>query len=352
MSVILPHIEQMEAYSLGERPPAGKRIIKLNQNESPYPASPRTLEALRTMSELELRQYPDASCQELRGKLAALHQVHEEQVFIGNGSSEIISLLLKAFVGPEGRVALPDPTFSLYHHAAASLLANAIPVPLKEDWSVDIDGLLQADAQAIIVVNPNAPTGKLLPLADIQRLLQQHTGLLVVDEAYMEFAEPASSAIPLTLESDRVLVIRTFSKAYGLSGVRVGYCIGDAALIGALEKAKDIYNVDAIGRRLAMAAAEDQEHMKRNADSIKRTREAFSKELKKRGFRVVPSQANFVLCAPPEGVGQLRASDWHKKLQDNNIYTRYIKHPRLENYLRISIGTDQEMQQVLDILKQ
>lgn len=351
MTLILPHIERLTPYALGDLPPEGSAAIKLNQNESPYPPSPLVLEALRTLGEEELRRYPDARCMQLRAALSQLHGVKDEQIFCGNGSSEIISLIVKGFIGPNRRLALPDPSFSLYHTVAASYQASSIAVPTRNDYTVDPGLLMDSGADAIVLVNPNAPTGHLLPLEEVERLVNRFPGLVVIDEAYIDFADPNATAIPLVDRYPNVIVVRTFSKAYALCGARVGYCIAAEPLIAALEKSKDIYNINAISRKLALAALEDREYTMRTVAAVKATRDGFIAELRSLGFDVIPSQTNFVLCTPPAGDGQPDARAWYQSLLERNIYVRHFEHPRLADKLRISIGTDEEMAAVTAVLR-
>lgn len=350
MSLVLQHIETLKPYALGALPPEGTEAIKLNQNESPYPPSPLVLEALRSMAEEDLRRYPDPTCSELRAELAAAYGVKKEMIFCGNGSSEIISLIVKVFVGPGGRIALPDPSFGLYHTVAASQQAGSIAVPIKDDYATDIDGLLAQDVQAIVLVNPNAPTGLLTPLSEIERLVSTFPGLVVIDEAYIDFAETGASALTLLDRYDNLIVVRTFSKAYALCGARIGYCFGAIPLIEALDKGKDIYNVNSISRSLALAALRDKPYTDQTIRTVKRTRDTFCEELRRMGFSVLPSQSNFVLCTLPDKIKAVGVRKLHDDLVGRNIYIRYFEHPRLADKLRISIGTHAEMNCLVEAL--
>ncbi|UVI28699.1 histidinol-phosphate transaminase [Paenibacillus spongiae] len=349
MSIVLPHIEALATYALGEQPPEGVPSVKLNQNESPYPPSPRVLQALRDMSEEELRRYPDAACVELRKSLSAKLGIEAERIFCGNGSSEIISLIFKVFIGPGGSIALPDPSFGLYHTVAASYQAASKAVPTREDFTVDVDGLLASGAKAIVLVNPNAPTGLLLSSGEVERLVSGFPGLVVIDEAYIDFAEPGASSLELLSKYSNVMILRTFSKAYALCGARVGYCMADRSLIEALEKGRDIYNVNAISRKLAVAAIEDAGYVNDTIARSNRSRSELTARLRKMGFDVLPSQTNFVLCAPPVQEG-ITAKHIEERLTEAHIFVRHFDHPRLRGMLRISIGTESEIQQLLSEL--
>lgn len=347
MTMILPHIERLPGYAQGEQPPDGTQAIRLNLNESSYPPSPEVVKALQSIPEETLRRYPDAKCDKLRTALAKHYGVREEQTFCSNGSSEIISLVMKVFIGPHGKLAIPDPSFPLYHSVAASYQAECIGIPTRSDFSIDVAHLIHSGAQAVVLVNPNAPTGLLLPIEDVERLVREFTGLVILDEAYIDFAKTDASAVSLIARYSNLLVIRTFSKAYALCGARIGYCFGNERLIAALEKGKDVYNVDAISRELALAALNDQSYMRATTDAIKRTRDRFSGQLASQGFIVVPSHTNFLLCKPPAGSGCPIAEELYDTLMKQNIYVRYYKNPRLRDYLRITIGTDAEMDAVL-----
>lgn len=351
MPLVLPHIERMSRYPAGKAPKDPASAVKLNQNESPYPPSPMVLAALHSASEALLRRYPDEYSSELRLCLGVRHGVPAEQVFCGNGSSEIISLVMKVFAGPGSKVALPDPTFGLYHTAAAAHQAVTVPVPTDRDFNVDTEGLLRSGADLLVLVNPNAPTGKLLKRDAIGRLAGGFQGLVVVDEAYMDFADTDESALPLLAEHRNLLVLRTFSKAYGLCGARVGYAVAAPEWVRALDKGKDLYNINAVSARLAAAALTDGAYTERTVRSITATRERFAGRLQSLGFGVIPSQANFLLCTPPVREGSPDAYRLYGQLEDRGIYVRYLEHPRLTDKLRISIGTDREMDVLASVLE-
>ncbi|XEC96015.1 histidinol-phosphate transaminase [Paenibacillus tarimensis] len=350
MGIVLPHIQRLKPYASGAQPPEGSQVIKLNQNENPYPPSAKVLQALRTIGENPLRLYPDSRCGELRAELAKLYGVDKSQTFCGNGSSEIISLLFTVFLEPRSRIAIPDPTFSLYPYIASIHQVECVEIPTREDFSVDIDQLLHSGAQAIMLVNPNAPSGLMLPLSEVERLVSRFAGLVVIDEAYIDFAESELSAISLLDRCKNLIVVRTFSKVYSLCGARVGWCFSNKSLIAALEKGKSLYNVNAISQKLALAALHDQEYMKKAAAAVRRTRDAFSADLQKLGFGVIPSQTNFILCSPPAHLGDNGARYLYEELMERNIYVRHFEDTRLHDKLRISIGTPEEMDVVLQEL--
>ena len=343
MTIVLPHIQRLKPYAMGVQPPKERKVIKLNLNENPFPPSPYVLKVLRTIEEEALRCYPDAQCDELRTELAKQYDVDKKQIFCGNGSSEIISLIFTVFIDSHRRIAIPDPSFSLYHSIASIHQVECVRVPTRDDFSVDIDLLLESCVQAIVLVNPNAPTGRILSLSEVERLVSHFPGLVIVDEAYIDFAESGMSAIPLTKRYKNLLVVRTFSKVYSLCGARVGYCFSNDTLISALKKSKSLFNVNVISQKLALAALQDQEYLKKTTAAVRRIRDVFSTDLQSLGFDVLPSQTNFILCSPPPHMGDNRAKELYEKLMEKNIYVRYFEDPRLYDKLRISIGTKEEM---------
>jgi histidinol-phosphate aminotransferase len=349
MKLINAHIAQMAPYPLGIQPKKGVRAIKLNQNENPYPPSPLVEAALRQLNASELRQYPEERSYALREALASLHQVDVKRVFCGNGSSEIISLIFKALISEQGTVAVPYPSFSLYHTVAQMHQVDCIHIPTREDFTIDVDSMLASRAAAIIMINPNAPTGLLLPLTEIERIAEIFQGLIVIDEAYIDFVEPglAASAVSLVSKHPHLIVLRTFSKSYSLCGARVGYCIANPLLIEALDKCRDTYNVNAISEKLALAALQDQTYVSHTVRKIQHTRVTFSARLRRLGLEVIPSQTNFVLCR----LSKSSALEVYEQLLRRGIYVRYFANERLDDKLRISIGTDEEMNKVYSELR-
>ncbi|MED4532605.1 histidinol-phosphate transaminase [Metabacillus fastidiosus] len=351
MTMILPHIKQIKPYVSGIQPATGNNVIQLNLNENPYAPSPNVLNVFRTIKEESLRLYPNSQCDELRRALAGKYDVKKEQTFCGNGSSEIISLLFTVFLDRGHQIAIPDPSFALYYSIAAVHQVECLKIPVRYNFSIDTDALITAEAKAIVLVNPNAPTGLLLPPQEVERIAKHFSGLVIVDEAYIDFAEADSSIVPLIKKYKNLIVLRTFSKAYSLCGVRVGYCFADEALISALEKGKNLYNVNFISQQLALAALLDEKHLKTTTNAVKRTRDDFIKNIRKLGFNVIQSQTNFVLCSPPAHLGRDRARKLYNQLLEKNIYVRYFEDTLLYDKLRISIGTEEEMKILYDHLK-
>lgn len=351
MSLVLPHIRDLPRYQTGMAPRPGEAAVKLNQNENPYPPSPRVREALLSADPATLRLYPGESVEELRLALAALHRTVPGQVFIGNGSSEVISLMMKVFVGAGGVVSLPDPTFGLYQTAAWTQGAEVHRIPLTDGFEVDVDGVVASGGQAAILVNPNAPTGLLLESRQVEELVSRFPGLVVIDEAYTDFAPAGSSAMELVEKHANLIVLRTFSKSYSLSGARVGYCVAAPELIAALDKGKDIYNVNALSARLAWAALQDRDYLRETAARIICTRELYTRRFEGAGFRVLPSSANFLLCGVPEEGNAQEALRLYEGLAEQGVYVRYFDHPRLQDKLRVTVGTESEMEQLWQVLE-
>ncbi len=347
MAMIKKHIRELVSYVPGEQPEAGS-VVKLNQNENAYPPSPRVIEAMREFDGRLLRQYPDSASRELRSALASVYGVKESQVFCGNGSDEIISLLFKACLDENSKIAMPYPTYSLYKTAADMHRVACEFVPANGDFTVDTDRLLRAgeQAQAIFLVNPNNPTGLVLPVETIEALLKNYRGLVVIDEAYMDFAEPDQSAVRLIDAYANLMVLRTFSKSYALGGARVGYAFADDRFIAALDKCKDSYNLNGMSQRIALAALHDQAYLRTIVNRIRQTRDRFAGQLERCGFEVIPSQANFVLCRPRFA----HAEALYRRLLQQRIYVRYFPVPRLDDWLRISIGTEEEMEIMINSL--
>ncbi|NLB66573.1 MAG: histidinol-phosphate transaminase [Lentisphaerae bacterium] len=335
--LIRPSVQQLTAYTPGEQP-KDSGLIKLNTNENPYPPSPAVARALREFQLETLRLYPDPISRSLRERIAALHDVSPEQVFVGNGSDEVLRLAIRAFTRSGGAIAAFDPTYSLYPVLAAAEDVGYRSVPLPDDfgWA---DPPADLDASLFCLANPNAPTGVLYPLDTVEDFCARFPGVVLLDEAYVDFAADYD-AVPLARERPNVILCRTLSKSFSLAGLRVGYAIGPVDLIGALDKLKDSYNMNALAQALALAALGDIDWMRANARRIVATRERVAAELTRRAYRVVPSAANFLFIQPPD---DLTAADLFARLRQRHILVRYFPAPRTQNHLRVSIGTDSDM---------
>jgi histidinol-phosphate aminotransferase len=348
--LIRPLVRELHPYVYGEQPKI-KGLIKLNTNENPYPPSPKVLAAVKAAVDGRLRLYPNPTAERLREKLAKLHGCRPENVIAGNGSDELLALATRCFVEPHlgSRRARPSetvqyftPSYSLYPVLADihGVLKNALP--LNPDFSLPslhelkLGRVWDFRAALTFVTTPNAPSGRGYPTKELDELCRAHKGVVVLDEAYVDFAE--ENAMALALKYPHVLVARTFSKAYSLCFQRVGYFVGHPELIGALHKIRDSYNVNGLGQVAAEATLDDPPYYRANFKKIIATRDQLSRKLTMLGFRVLPSQTNFILVQPP----RFPAEVWLQKLRARKILVRWFNQPEVRNNLRISIGTAAE----------
>jgi histidinol-phosphate aminotransferase len=358
-SIILvrPLVRELRAYVPGEQPKI-KGLIKLNTNENPYPPSPKVLAAVKAAVDGRLRLYPNPTAERLRERLAKLHGCQPENIIAGNGSDELLALATRAFVEPVGtaRCAVrssqrDDPTtivqyftpsYSLYPVLADIHGAVKHALPLNPDFSLPslhelrLGKVWDFCAALTFVTTPNAPSGRGYPTGELDGLCRAHKGVVVLDETYVDFAE--ENAMTLALKYPHVLVARTFSKAYSLCFQRVGYYVGHPELIAALHKIRDSYNVNGLGQIAAEATLDDLPYYRANFRKIIATRGRLSGALTKLGFRVLPSQTNFILVQPP----RFSAEEWLQKLRARKILVRWFNQPEVRNYLRITIGTAAE----------
>ncbi|MBR2982778.1 MAG: histidinol-phosphate transaminase [Kiritimatiellae bacterium] len=333
-------VQKLEAYVPGEQPKI-KGIVKLNTNENPYPPSPRCAKALAAFDLDRLRRYPDPVFAELRKALAVLNATGPENVFIGNGSDEVLAVAAKTFVEDGEKIGSLDPSYSLY-----KTLADIRGVPWKGFPLPEAKAAEKENVSLFLWTNPNAPTGEFVSKRKISAFAGKFRGVVIVDEAYADFAEENCMELAARRGNRNVIVMRTFSKSYSLAGLRVGYCVGPADLIGAMYKVKDSYNVDAVAQSVALAAVKDQRWMRRNAAKIVKTRTWFVSELESRGWDVLPSQANFVFARPPAG----NAAEIFERLKKRRIFVRYFSGAKTAERLRITIGTDAEMKKLLKFI--
>jgi histidinol-phosphate aminotransferase len=340
-------VSRLHAYVPGEQPKV-KGLIKLNTNENPYPPSPRVMAAIKAAVDDRLRLYPNPTAQALREKLAKLHRCSPENIIIGNGSDELLALATRAFVEPSrakhsrNTIQYLTPSYSLYPVLAAIHGARTNAVGLTTDFALPSLEVLQKsrawdfNAALTFITTPNAPSGHAFTTDELDALCRRHRGLVVLDEAYVDFAE--ENALRLAEKYPHVMVARTFSKAYSLCFQRVGYFVGHPELIAALDKLRDSYNVNGLGQVGALATLDDLPYYRANFSRIKATRARLSEELGRLGFEVLPSQTNFILTRPP----RFPAQSWLEKLRARRILVRWFSHPEVKDYLRITIGTDAE----------
>ena len=335
----------MTGYLPGEQP-RDPGAIKLNTNENCYPPSRKVYSALRKATNPSLRLYPEPLSDSLRAAAALVYGVKPENIIAGNGSDELLSLLLRCFVGAQDRVAFPVPSFSLYDTLVEIADAVAMRVKFPEDFSVP-EALARQNAALTFLCNPNAPSGTLVSLPEIAKLAGAVAGILVVDEAYVDFAATeGASALPLIRQLPNLIVLRTFSKSFSLAGMRIGLGFACEEIIAGMMKVKDSYNLNRLSLVAATAALEDTAWMHRNAERIRRSRKQLSAGLTRLGYQVYPSHANFVL-ARKSGQNLKRV---YEELKRRNILVRYFDTPEMQDCLRITVGTPKEIKALLNQL--
>ncbi len=338
-------VRAMSGYIPGEQPhgKCAASVIKLNTNENPYPPSPRVKKALLNFCAEDLRLYPDPENRRVRRKIAEIHSCNIEQVFVGNGSDEILALCSRAFVENDGSIGFFVPSYSLYHVLTSIRDVTAQPVNLGPDFQWHMPD--NYHASLFFLTNPNAPTGILYPKKTVRSFCECFDGIVVIDEAYVDFS--SRHCIELALELDNVLVARTMSKSYSLAGIRMGYAIGPCQLIKALFKIKDSYNLSRITQEVAIAALSDQQTMHANADRIKHTRRRLASELEQCGFVIYPSETNFLWVMPPK----ITTETFYQRLRERNILVRYFPGNLTDSFLRITVGTDEQTDALLEAVR-
>lgn len=331
--------KRIKPYVPGEQP-KDRTYIKLNTNENPYPPSPRVIEEICRAAGEDLRRYPDPCCEELRETIAAYYSLSPQQVFCGNGSDELLAFAFLAFFNPGAPILFPDVTYSFYPVYCTLFRLDYELVPLDMSFNVPVEKFF-ADNGGIVIANPNAPTGACLPRASIRQILEHNFGsVVIVDEAYIDFG--GESAVELLEEFPNLLIVQTLSKSRSLAGLRVGFALGHPDLIEGLRRVKDSmnsYTLDRLALAGGVAALKDDEYYRETIRKVIATRERVAAELLKAGFSVIPSKANFLFITHP----QARASELYAGLRERGVLVRYFNMPRIDNYLRVSIGTDQEM---------
>ncbi|CAA0088587.1 Histidinol-phosphate aminotransferase [Halioglobus japonicus] len=341
-------VSTLTPYVPGEQPKAGK-LVKLNTNESPYPPSPQVLQAIRAVSADALRLYPDPESVALAQAIATRNAIQPEQVFVGNGSDEVLALVFMALLKHSQPLYFPDISYSFYPVWAELYGIDYVRAPVADDFSVNPDAY-PAENGGIILPNPNAPTGILMSLEAIRVLLKKSAGsVVVIDEAYIDFG--GESAVSLIDEFDNLLVVQTLSKSRALAGMRVGFAMGNQELIAALGRVKNSFNsypLDVISQHAALASIQDEEYFRQSCQRVINSRQSLCSELAELGFEVLPSGANFVFATHAVH----GAADLFTQLRARGIVVRYFDKPRIENYLRISIGTEEDNAALLVALKE
>ncbi len=344
MSFERQNIEKMQGYAPGEQT-GSAATIKLNTNENPYPPSPEVANALQSIDIGSLRRYPSPMADSFRQAASRLHNISADQIIPTNGSDELLRLVLTTFVEPSDTIAVCKPSYSLYPVLAEIQGCQLAEILLNDDWTMPEDfseQLQKSAAKLLMLVNPQAPTGGLLSTAYLAEIAGKFSGLILIDEAYVDFVDPELeyNSIPLLKSHENIIILRTLSKAYSLAGLRFGYGIAARALIDPMMfKTRDSYNTDQISQILATAALNSFQYAEQTCARIRKDREVLAKQLSELGFSPAPSQSNFLLCGVPESID---ATKLYQQLKQRNILVRYFDQDRLRDKLRISIGTESE----------
>lgn len=341
------NVRKVVPYVPGEQPKE-KNLIKLNTNENPYPPSPKVAQALKELSADCMRLYPDPTAHDLVQAIADRYGLKEEQVFVGVGSDDVLAMIFLTFFNSDGPILFPDITYSFYDVWADMLRIPYCPIPLRDDFTIDkLDYF--CDNGGIVFPNPNAPTGVELDLKVVEEIIRANPDVIVVvDEAYIDFG--AKSALPLIEKYDNLIVVQTFSKSRSMAGMRIGYAMANETLIKYLNDVKysfNSYTMDQATIALGKAAVEDEAYLQETLRKVVETREWTKKELARLGFTFGDSKANFIFASHKT----CPAKELFEALRQANIIVRYFNKPRIDNYLRITIGTQEEMQTMIDFLE-
>jgi histidinol-phosphate aminotransferase len=343
-SLVRKSLEGYRPYVPGEQPPDGEGWVKLNTNEAPLPPSPRVLEAIKAAANESLRLYPSPTARPAREAIARKFDLDPSHVALGNGGDELIEMCFRAFVGAGDSVAFPTPTYPLVEPLCRMHESRASTHPTEQPW--ELPPSLGADpAKLKFIVNPNSPTGALFERDEVEAVVAASSGVVVIDEAYVDFAE--QTCVPLLERYPNVLLLRTFSKSYALAGMRVGFALGSTELIEALDSVKDSYNLDRLAIVAAVAAIEDEAHHRRIVDEVVENRDALSSALGTLGFEVVPSSANFVFARPPRPAHEVVAA-----LRERKMLVRHYDREPIAGWLRITVGTRGQHEKLLAALKE
>ncbi len=338
-------LKNMAEYIPGEQPENLDEYIKLNTNENPFSPSPAVLDAIKKAADTSLRRYPNPTAMSVRGAFAKRNGLTADNVFVANGSDEIFTLLLRGFIEPDALAAFPYPSYSLYYTLAEANGVRYERIPLTKDLDLNFSDYLKKKYALVIVCNPNNPTGRGVNLDALEAFAGKFKGLLVVDEAYVDFY--GETAIALVREFDNIIVTRSFSKSYSLAGLRVGIATAHADIIRGFIKLKDSYNVDRLAEAGALAALADQKGFKYNVGLVRDNKEFLEERLLDLGFTIVPSKANFLLVRHPD----VQAKKIYEELYARKILVRYFAGPVQSEYVRISVGTMMELRALVKELE-
>src|SRR5438874_3673821 len=343
-SLVRKSLQGFRPYMPGEQPPDGEGWIKLNTNESPLPPSPKVIEAIKEAATDSLRLYPSPTARPAREAIARRFQLDPSQVTVGNGGDELIEMCFRAFAGAGDRVAYPTPTYPLLEPLCR--IHEAVPSTHPTEDFAELPPSLGPDPAPLkFIVNPNSPTGVLFDFSDVESAVAASSGVVVIDEAYVDFAP--RSALGLLAEHDNVLLLRTFSKSYGLAGLRIGFALGPRDLIETLDSVKDSYNVDRLAIVAAVAAIQDEEHHKALVDEVIGNRGELAHALEDLRFELVASAANFIFARPPRPAAEVVAG-----LRERKILVRHYDREPIAGWIRITIGTRAQHEALIAALKE
>jgi histidinol-phosphate aminotransferase len=338
------NVNAMAAYIPGEQPKLGTSIIKLNSNENPYLPSPAVLEVLKDFDGEWLRRYPNAYGEEFRQAASKVLGVPDNWIIVGNGSDELLNVVMRACVEKGRKVVYPSPTYVLYSTLTQMQSAELIEIPYSENYRLPLEEIIAANGNITFIASPNSPSGHVVPKDDLRKLAGNLSGILVIDEAYVDFAQ--ENALDLVAEFENVMIIRTLSKGYSLAGIRLGFGIANPQLLSGLYKVKDSYNIDAIACKIGAAAISDQAYKNACVAKIKASRNELAEDLQNLGFRVWDSHTNFLLVQPPQN----NAEYLYLKLKEQGILIRYFPQPQVDDKLRITVGTVEQNQILIQAL--
>lgn len=346
-----PEVRELEPYVPGEQPKI-QNLLKLNTNENPYPPSPKVVEAVQAVLTHQadaLRLYPDPDATALKHAIAKQQNIDVSQVFVGNGSDEVLAHIFKAFFLQDEPILYPDITYSFYPVYSQFFGTKTKEIPLNDNFEIEVKDYVQPNG-GVIITNPNAPTSIALGLVEIEQILKANPDrVVVIDEAYVDFG--AESAVSLVNRYENLVVCQTTSKSRSLAGLRVGFAIAQSHLIAALEAVKNSFNsypIDRFAIAAAVASFEDQTYFEEQCQKVISSREKLVDELNALGFKVLPSKANFIFAShPSHDAGQLA-----QQLREQGIIVRYFNKPRINQFLRITVGTDEQNERLVQILKE
>ena len=348
MSFFSKKADSILPYVPGEQPKDGV-YIKLNTNENPYPPSKKAIDVLQKTDFSKLKLYPDPECINLRTAYSKILDVKPENIFVGNGSDEVLATAFQTFFMEKENILMPDISYSFYPVYSQLYNVNIKQIPLKDDFSIDINDYM-VENNGIVIANPNAPTSLALSKEEIELLLQNNNdSIVLIDEAYVDFG--GQTVVDLVNKYNNLLVVKTLSKSYSLAGLRVGFAIGNEEIINGMNKIKNSFNsypIDMLAQIIAEEAIKDSEYLKENVNKIVNTRKWVSDELKALGFYVLDSKTNFLFISH----SKKKAKEIFEKLKEKKVLVRYFNKERIDNCLRVTIGTDKEMQVFIEKIKE